>query len=214
MKKYIIFDLDGTLIKSQKKLTNIIVNHLFENFGIEKEKLEYFFNSTRGTGLSSQIQMLLDLPEDKSKKIANDIYKKINQTEKGDFFDQVPEKIKQLSKKYKLFLSTGNSTIFAEENLRKGEIYNCFEYILGSEKISKSDEHIKIFKDYIGDDDFEKYAIFVGDGEKDREIAIYCGIDFIHIDENLENRFFDKYEIKSVSDIDIILDSNFNKGKN
>lgn len=214
MKKYIIFDLDWTLIKSQKKLENIIIKYLKKNFSIDEEKTKYLFSSTRWTGLAIQIQMLLWLQQDKAKEIANKIYKEINKTEKWDFFDWVPEKIKQLSKKYKLFLSTWNSTIFAEENLRKWDIYNYFEYILWSEKISKSDEHIKIFKDYIWDDDFEKYAIFVWDWEKDREIAIYCWIDFIHIDENLENRFFDKYEIKSVSDIDIILDSNFNKWEN
>ncbi|RKW24354.1 HAD family hydrolase [Candidatus Gracilibacteria bacterium] len=205
MKKYLIFDLDGTLIKSQKVLLELVSNYLKENFGIENEKSKYFLSSTRGMPLFEQIKEILGFDEHKAKEIANDIYKKIENTEKGNFFLGVPAKIKELRKNYKLFLSTGNSTTFAEENLKKGDIFDCFDYILGSENIGKSIEHIEIFKDYTGDKDFEKLAVFIGDGEKDRDIAKEVNMDFIHIDEDLKNSFGDQYEIKSVSEISDIL---------
>lgn len=204
MKKYIIFDLDWTLIESHNKLMNLIIKYFNKNFGIEKEKVKYLFSTTRWTALSKQVEILLEVEENKAKQIANDIYKEINLSWNARFFSWIPEKILKLSKKYKLFLSTWNSTTFAENNLKEWWIYDCFEYILWSDKISKSKEHIKIFKEISLDSDFEKNAIFVWDWEKDREIAKNCSIDFIHIDENLENKFNDKFEIKSVAEIDKI----------
>ena len=151
MKKYLIFDLDWTLIKSQKVLLELVSNYLKENFWIENEKSKYFLSSTRGMPLFEQIKEILGFDEHKAKEIANDIYKKIENTEKGNFFLWVPAKIKELRKNYKLFLSTWNSTKFAEENLKKWDIFDCFEYILWSENIWKSIEHIEIFKDYTWD---------------------------------------------------------------
>ena len=205
MKKYLIFDLDWTLIKSQKVLLELVSNYLKENFWIENEKSKYFLSSTRGMPLFEQIKEILGFDEHKAKEIANDIYKKIENTEKGNFFLWVPAKIKELRKNYKLFLSTWNSTKFAEENLKKWEIFDCFEYILWSENIWKNIEHIEIFKNYTWDKDFEKLAVFIWDWEKDRDIAKEANMDFIHIDEDLKNGFWDKYEIKYVSDISDIL---------
>ena len=193
MKKYLIFDLDWTLIKSQKVLLELVSNYLKENFWIENEKSKYFLSSTRGMPLFEQIKEILGFDEHKAKEIANDIYKKIENTEKGNFFLWVPAKIKELRKNYKLFLSTWNSTKFAEENLKKWDIFDCFEYILWSENIWKSIEHIEIFKDYTWDKDFEKLAVFIWDWEKDRDIAKEVNIDFIHIDEDIKNYFWDKY---------------------
>lgn len=209
MKKYLIFDLDGTLIESHKELTNLITKYFFENFWVEKDEVKYYLSNSRWTWLPKQVEKILWKSPEESKKIADDIYKKINNLWNSKFFDGVPEKIKELSKKYILFLSTWNSTTFAENNLKNWEIYDCFEYILWSEKTPKSDEHIKIFKEIVWDDDFEKKSIFIWDGEKDREIAKKCAIDFVHIDENLENNFWDKYEIKSVALLSDILNSNF-----
>ena len=114
MKKYLIFDLDWTLIKSQKVLLELVSNYLKENFWIENKKSKYFLSSTRGMPLFEQIKEILGFNEHKAKEIANDIYKKIENTEKGNFFLWVPAKIKELRKNYKLFLSTWNSTKFAE----------------------------------------------------------------------------------------------------
>lgn len=208
MKKYLIFDLDWTLIESQSKLMVLVINYLVKNFSVDAEKVRYIASTTRWTWLPKQIEMILWISEEKAKKIANDIYEEINKNWTSNFFTWVPEKILELSKDYKLFLSTWNSTKFAEENLKKWWIYECFEYILWSENISKSEEHIKFFKEKFQIEDFEENSIFIWDWEKDREIAKNCWIDFIHIDENLENKFWDKYEIKSIAEISNILNSN------
>lgn len=210
MKKYIIFDLDWTLLKSEKKLTKIIFEYLNKKYDFTEDEYFYFFSRSQWTWLDIQLQQFLNISEEKSKKEANEIYNLIDKNSQNiKFFDSIPEKILELSKNYKLFLSTWSSTKFAEEILKKWWIYDYFEYILWSENISKSSEHIKIFKEISLDPEFEKFAIFVWDWTKDREIAKENSIDFIHIDEKLENRFSDKYEIKSVAFLSNILNSNF-----
>lgn len=206
MKKYIIFDLDWTLIRSQKSLVKLVSDYFVENFWKNKSEVEYFLSTTRWESLPVQVEQILNIWKKEAQEIAEEIYKKINYSvEKWDFFPWVPAKIKELRKNYKLFLSTWNSTKFAEENLKKWDIFDCFEYILWSENIWKSIEHIEIFKDYTWDKDFEKLAVFIWDWEKDRDIAKGVNMDFIHIDEDLKNDFWDQYEIKSVSEISDIL---------
>ena len=206
MKKYIIFDLDWTLIRSQKSLVKLVSDYFVENFWKNKSEVEYFLSTTRWESLPVQVEQILNIWKKEAQEIAEEIYKKINYSvEKWDFFPWVTEKIKELSKSYKLFLSTWNSTKFAEENLKKWDIFDCFEYILWSENIWKSIEHIEIFKDYTWDKDFEKLAVFIWDWEKDRDIAKGVNMDFIHIDKYLKNDFWDQYEIKSVSEISDIL---------
>ena len=48
MKKYLIFDLDGTLIQSAKSLTKLVTNYLVENFWKDKDTVSYFLSTTRG----------------------------------------------------------------------------------------------------------------------------------------------------------------------
>ena len=62
-------------------------------------------------------------------------------------------------------------------------------------------EHLNIFKEYSKDKVFFKNSIYVWDGHSDRIFAKEAWIDFIHIWNNKK----DKYEIKSVKDIDNIL---------
>lgn len=211
MKKYIVFDLDWTLIQSQEWLWEIVYNGLKEKYDFTREEYNYYFWSTQWTWLAIQLQNFLNIPLEEAKKEASRLYDLINEwTEKWKFFPWVPEKILELQKIYKLkmFLSTWNSTKFAEENLKKWWIYECFDSILWSDEVTKWSEHIKIFKEISMDSDFEKSAFYVWDWARDREIAIENSIDFIHIDENLENKFWDKYEIKSVAEISNILNYN------
>jgi hypothetical protein len=117
------------------------------------------------------------------------------------FFPWVKEKIIELSQTYTLFLSTWNSDNFANTVLENWWVHKCFHKILWSTNILKSRLHIDEFINYTWDEYFSEKAIFIWDGQRDREIAESMNIEFIHIWS--DNK--DIYEITSVSRIDEML---------
>lgn len=203
MKKYLIFDLDGTLIQSDKQISEIIYKYIAEKIDVELiDKARYIIENNQWMSIYEWLTILLDWNIKSAQIHTDNIYSLINSIEDNvDFFTWVKEKIIELSQTYILFLSTGNSDIFANDILKKWWIHKCFHKILWSTNILKSHLHINEFINYIWDENFSENTIFIGDGQRDREIAEFANIVFIHIWSDKK----DKYEIKCVSEIDEIL---------
>lgn len=147
--KYLVFDLDGTLIRSQGRVSNLVAKFFEERFGLDFEATRYYFHSTRGKALIEQIKEYLQVGEEEARSLSEEIYGLILQTKKGEFFPGVVEKIKELSQDFKLFLSTGNSTAFARENLQEGGVLDCFEALIGSDLMIKGVEHLQFFAEQV-----------------------------------------------------------------
>ena len=203
MKQYLIFDLDWTLVQSAHQIDNIIYQYIQENLDPDLiEHARYLIQNNQWMSIYEWVEILLNCDKQTAKYHGDKIYAQINKvTKEIDFFDWVPEKIKQLSKNYTLFLSTGNSDEFAEKMLKKWWIYDCFEKIMWSSFIPKSPEHIQQFKQHSENANFIDEAIFIWDGQMDEAIAKFYGMDFIHISPFTQNKF----QIKSVNQIDDIL---------
>lgn len=204
MKKYLIFDLDGTLIQSSNQISEIIYKYIAEN--IDPELLDtarYIIESNQWISLKEWFTILLDWDKESANFHSNIIYTKINNIKDNIiYFEWIVEKIHKLSNKYRLFLSTWNSDIFANDILKKWWILSCFDKVLWSSNILKSPLHIDEFINCTWDENFCDKAIFIWDGQRDQEIAEAMNIEFIHISNTWKN----KYEIQSVVDIDSILD--------
>ncbi|MDD2870688.1 MAG: HAD hydrolase-like protein [Candidatus Gracilibacteria bacterium] len=206
MIKYLIFDLDGTLIKSNKINTLQAlhcVKKVDENY---LEKAKYIFGTTAGMNVFDQLKMIFidkNFTEKEIHQIGEKIYKSIRKKENEiEFFKGVPEKIKEFSKNYKLFLTTGNSTKFAKDVLEIGGIKECFELIYGSDEIKKGFQHINIFKNYSEDENFYKNSIYFGDGDMDKLFANEANIKFVRIGDFEEDG---NEVLDSVKNIDKIL---------
>jgi len=200
MKKYLIFDLDWTLIDSNDWA---FVNAIRFVSKIDPElwwKARYIFTTTPWLSIYKQLDMIFEWKEikpDLIRKIWDDIYHKLRKKEdKFDFFKWIPEMIKKLSKKYDLYLTTWNSTKFAKDMLHKWWIKNLFKMILWSNKICKWHMHLEIFKEYSMDEDFYKKSLYTWDWDMDRLFANEAWIDFVHIWKWWKDKYEIDYTIK------------------
>ncbi len=192
MKKYIIFDLDGTLIKSNNRQKNIIFDFFKENQPEYYDILRYSVDFKKTTNLREIfIQVYWNFWE-KEKKIHDQLYEYLDEENKKSIFIRwTIQKILELKDKYQLYLSTRSSTRFAREILHKNWIDKYFEVILWGDEIPKWEEHLEIFKENSGDENFFSKAISIWDWLCDKIFAHNKGIEFIKI--------WSKY--KTISDI-------------
>lgn len=201
MKKYLIFDLDWTLIESMWDTINMVLDMLLKIEWTDIEKAKYIFFTTAWTPLLTQLEMLYEWFQNVDcKKLTQDIYNEILKLD-TNFFPWVLQKVLELKNDYKLFLTTWNSTPTAIKHLKNWWIYEHFEIVLWSDEIHKWELHLEIFEEYSNDTDFYNKSIYIWDGDADRLFASKKWIDFIHI----WNDKVDKYEINSVCEIDEIL---------
>ena len=192
MKKYIIFDLDGTLINSNKNIKEIIFEFFREKQPEYYDILRYSTDMWHMSNLRDLFITIYGNFDDEIKKIHDELYQVLDiKNKQSKFIEWTLEKINELQNNYKLFLSTWSSTRFAEEILNEWGVKDYFEMIQWSETIPKSEEHLDIFKNHSWDEDFFKYAIAIWDSLKDEFFAEERKIDFILI--------WDKY--KKISDI-------------
>lgn len=181
MKKYLIFDLDGTLTKPRDiNVWNDFLRKISQEYPEKFEEARYkispigFFNAKK-------ILEQLEFSKQDIKTFEWELNKEILNSSHGDLFPWVKEVVDEVSQKFQLFLSTRSSDTYAVEILVRWKIWNNFWSILWSSKIQKWNEHIKYFSEFTQDKNFSEHAIFIWDGENDEAIAKSNNIDFIHV---------------------------------
>jgi len=197
-KRYLIFDLDGTLIKSMNDSLKIVFDYLKNVPDTDLDYAKYVFTQTMGKPLKRQLEIIYpDKSEDEINKLTHDLYEELSKLQ-SDFYPGVPGMINRLSEKYDLFLTTGNSTQTARNHLKRWGILDKFAVVLGSDNLLKWPEHMEYFKNFSQDENFFKKAIYIWDGNSDREIAKMYEVTFVHI----WNDGKDKYEIPVVTELE------------
>lgn len=179
--KYIIFDLDWTLINSTHKIIDIIEDYFLENYPDLYDTARYYIENSQWQSLQEQLETIF-----KDKKLAEKETKKIYKIlwelrDKVKFFPWIQDKIIKLGENYKLFLSTWSSTIFAKQTLKDWWIKKYFEKILWSNEILKWEDHLELFKELSLDENFYKKSIYIWDWEMDKIFAKSKNIDFIRV---------------------------------
>ncbi len=200
-KKYLIFDLDWTLINSPGRIVDEILDFVKEVDPEYYDRTRYILSRTFWLSLKEIFRMIFE-DQKKVEDYSHEIYNRLDKLRgKLKFFPGVIKKIKELSKNYKLFLSTWSSTDFAESSLEEWWIKDFFELIYWSEKIMKWSKHLEAFAEYSWDDNFFAKSVYIWDGDMDRVFAEKHNIDFVFI----WNKGIDRYEIESVTEIDEVL---------
>ena len=188
-------------MKSVDNVLDVVLDELSKYSWYDEDLARYVFTQTGWKPLKAQVRLIFpDKSEKEIEEITQNTYNRLANL-KSEFFPQVPELIKNLCKDYKLYLTTWNSTQFAKQHLEEAWIYHCFEKVLGSDSILKWPEHLQIFKNLSCDENFFEKAVYIWDGNSDREFAKMFGIDFVHI----WNEGKDKYEIPVVNQLPEVL---------
>ncbi len=181
MKKYLIFDLDGTLTKPREiNFWNIFLRKFSEKYPEKIENARYYVKNSRIINASYILEQL-EFWKKEAKDFLNEYQNEISNYSHAEFYPWVIEVINEVSQKFQLFLSTRSSDDFAKEILKKWKIADKFSKILWSSQIEKWNAHIDSLKKFTKDENFSQNSIFIWDWEWDEAIACSNEIDFIHV---------------------------------
>jgi len=224
MIKYILFDLDGTLLdfsKSEKKIIKKVIKD-YANYELSIDDLNYFskineywfnrFNDGYMTRIEYQIKRFDEFK--KYLKLEFDIescnkYYCDNLKIAADLYDDI-DILNYLYNKYDLFIASNGMLETQKNRLSEAKIYNYFKDYYVSEKIGYNKPDIKFFE-YIFNDlnDYNKENyVIIGDRISTDIIGgKNAGIKTIYLNRlNIKdtNKISD-YEIKSLNELKNIL---------
>ena len=224
MIKYILFDLDGTLIDFNKgeKMAFIDTIKKYMNYipsDLECKRFsdinEYYFNEfkegrmDRKTFHFNRFKKIYEyLKYDGDIINSNEYY--INSLKyQAELYDDVLDILNYLKNKYRLFIASNGMTLVQIKRLEIANINNYFEKNYISEDIGYNKPDIEFFN-YIFNDlnDFDKDKYIIIGDRIDSDIlgAINSGIKSIYLNRNnISDNIKLNYEIKSLLEIKNIL---------
>lgn len=176
--KHFIYDLDGTLDDTMPSCTKAFEEVLAE-MGITGEELGQEYNNSAGTPLREQFAHALS-----SRGIVANLddccarFWERRQYEKSQPFPGTVPLISEIYRRHgKQYLTTGSTTTHAIARIREIGLLPYFSLVLGQGNgIDKGLQHLQLFKENSQDHNFEKDAVYLGDGTKDMEYARDFGI--------------------------------------
>ena len=179
--KHVITDIDGVVVDRMPIYGEAFSEILNTKFGIEKSSaLEMYFSSV-GMPISQQFVMVLaENSYEVSDELVSELVEKFFEKSERHTPVLFPHAKNVLHKVRVMGLS-----LCATSGSKTQELLSIFEdhglvydYVLGSDQIPKSSEHIKLFAEHFGLT-LKKYCegtLYLGDGPRDMEIAKENGI--------------------------------------
>jgi len=213
--KYILFDLDGTLMDFNKGEASAFIDTMMHfkaynpsreeisHFSFLNEKLFHQFAKGEMTRIEFQEKRFKEIMEylgmDGDISLFNKYYVESLKYQ-ADLFDGVVDVLEELSKKYRLFIASNGMNQVQIKRLKKAGIYDYFEKIYISEIIGYNKPDKEFFEYIIKDikDDNRKEYIMIGD-RYDTDImgAKKVGIDGILLSKEKK----DCITISSIKDV-------------
>lgn len=178
--KVVIFDMDGTVVDSSKAIERTI-NEVRGEMGLDELDTQTILQTinTPGKNLAYEFYGLKN-PSGSFKEGFEDKFK-INYDLYASAYPGVEELLQNCREAgFKLALASNAPAKTLEGILKRNEIFDSFDYIIGAdEKIPPKPDPTMLFvvKDELGCDE----AIFVGDSLKDEEAAVNAKMPYVHV---------------------------------
>lgn len=187
MKKYLLFDLDGTLTDPKTGICTC-VQYALSSFGIDEpdiEKLTPFI----GPPLKDSFMEFYDMDEGQAEAAVEKYRERFQDT--GIFENQVYEGIpgmleKLNSKGFYLAVASSKPTVFVERILEHFHIKKYFKVIVGSEldgtRVNKDEVVAEALRQLFGENPVEKENVYmIGDRRFDVEGARIIGVESVGV---------------------------------
>ena len=182
--KYIVFDLNGTLIDAMPIYTRVFCDVLKRYTEIEDPDIpdivRYSVAAT-GTPWDEQFAYVLDLykhPKDKVPKLMEEFCNIVNE-ERYLLFPKVEELLHTFKEKgYRVLITSGSSTGAMIKRIYDLGILNNIDFLLGFDTYKKSRKHMEMLaeNENMSLEEFSKQSIYFGDGPGDMQIAKDAGL--------------------------------------
>ena len=187
MKKYLLFDLDGTLTDPKEGICTC-VQYALASFGIQEpdlDKLEPFI----GPPLKESFMQFYDMNEEQAQAAVEKYRERFRDTGifENRLYDGIPQMLRTLNSKG-MFLAVASSkpTVFAERILEHFGIRSYFKAVVGSEldgtRTEKNEVVEEALRQLFGDAPVEKNKVYmIGDRRFDIEGAKAQGVDSVGV---------------------------------
>lgn len=184
--KFGIIDVDGTIFDNMEICADAFIE-IIKEFSLPKKEVRKIYLETNGMNLNDQLRLIFDKYGvqynnaliNKFNKEFFDLRDSWEKWLNAPLFPDIELFLKNLRENgVKIFVSSGSNTDEVIFRLKKVEIFEYFELVLGAEKTPKGLKHYAEFAQYCHENikDFAAKAFLVSDGPNDMALAQKTGI--------------------------------------
>lgn len=189
--KYIVSDLNGTLVDAISAYIKVFCDILEESAGLRSPEIAQYSAKAAGIPWDEQFAYILknnNLPTDKVGEMTQVFFRRVNAQEYPLYPDA--EKVLKFfkDKNCKVFVSSASETGPMLKRIYDLGILPYVDFLVGEDIYKKSTKHIQMLadKEKLSLEEFAKSAIYFGDGPGDMRIAKSCGLYAIGVAQTVD----------------------------
>jgi phosphoglycolate phosphatase len=179
--KYIVSDLNGTLVDAMQIYTRVFCDVVKRHTGIKSSNVAAYTIAATGTPWDEQFSHILEsheLPKEEVPKMMDDFCSLIY-NETYILFPKAEALLKVFkTKDYKVFITSGSGTGPMMKRLYEAGIFPYVDCLLGFDIYKKGPKHIEMLaeKEGLSLKQFASQSVYFGDGPGDMRLAKNAGL--------------------------------------